>query len=784
MKKTQWIDALRNIRRNRVSFLSVLMISLLASVAYLGLIFSAEGLKDSANATYEVGRTADLEINMSALFTEEDVEAVRGTEGIAEAEGTVALPARVSSGEETLDVTLQTAPDQNSLPFLREGRLPEAADECAVEKTLAGKLGYRIGDTVQLGSSGSMADMLVRQKTLRVTGVFTIGEHLTEMVSFDPGIIVTRGAFQERLLPQNRYTRLLVRMEGADPDRFSDAWKAAANRVQEGLETMDSRWIVTPLHKTASYICTEEDARMLSTVSVTFSMLFVLIAALVIYSTIGRLISQESRLVGAVKAMGLKNSEVFGKYLLFSVGAVLAGTALGILIAYFAFERLILYFMGTVFFFTEQVAAFLPVPVGLVCAGAVLLSTAAAFLACHRLLRFSAVRLMNGQNGSQNRRKTASSARGALYLRLMLRNMRTDWKRVLVSVISVAGSCVLLMIGFSLKYAISRVTERQYGEIQRFDYQIALEPSASPEDRDGMLTALEEEGIPAYAALSIETVYEAGEEIGALTWISPEKRERFPEAYALTEAGSGNPLSLPDSGVLVSRMFSEKYHLSPGDSFLVWDEELEKREVKIAGVFENYLGIPVFSTRAVAEACYGKTDSGQTILARLGSRDPETVRQRLKGLSGFVSMTSAQEQGALFSGISGMLNLVILLLGLLAVMIACFILLNQVSTYVHQKKAELTIMRINGYTTGETIRYASMECYGIILLGILLGLAGGQAFSAWLIAQIEQLQVSFVREPVWVSFAASAAITAVISAIIHFAAFRQIRRLKLSDMAE
>ena len=162
MKKTQWIDTLRNIRRNRVSFLSVLMISLLASVAYLGLMFSAEGLKDSANATYAAGRTADLEINMSALFTEEDVEAVRGTEGIAEAEGTVALPARVSSGEETLDVTLQTVPDRISLPFLREGRLPEAADECAVEKTLAGKLGYRIGDTVQLGSSGSMADMLIR----------------------------------------------------------------------------------------------------------------------------------------------------------------------------------------------------------------------------------------------------------------------------------------------------------------------------------------------------------------------------------------------------------------------------------------------------------------------------------------------------------------------------------------------------------------------------------------------------------------------------------------------
>ena len=75
---------------------------------------------------------------------------------------------------------------------------------------------------------------------------------------------------------------------------------------------------------------------MLNTMSVTFSMLFVVIAALVIYSTIGRLVEQDSRLVGASKAMGLKNSEVFAKYLIFGVGGTLIGVTAGILTAYFA----------------------------------------------------------------------------------------------------------------------------------------------------------------------------------------------------------------------------------------------------------------------------------------------------------------------------------------------------------------------------------------------------------------------------------------------------------------
>lgn len=783
MKKTQWTDALRNIRRNWVSFLSVLMISLLASVAYLGLVFSAEGLKESANTTYQAGQTADLEITTHTLFTQRDLEIVRAAEGVGEAEGTVKLPSLVQNGKETMEVLLRTLPDRVSMPFLMDGHLPEAADECAVEETLAGKMGYRIGDTVQLGSRMPRSDMLIQQKSLKVTGIFTIADHLTEMVPFEPEILVTRDAFQASFLPRDRYTGMLVRMENADPNRFSDAWKATAEHLRERLEALDSSWIVTPLHQTAGYICTRENAGMLSTVSVTFSMLFVLLAVLVIYSTIGRLISQESKLVGAVKAMGLKNGEIFGKYLLFSVSAVLAGAALGFLIAYFVFEQMILFFMETVYFFAERAMVFLPVPVLLMTAGAILLGAAAAFLACRRLLRFSAVQLMSGQSGSPSLRKASSSGRGALYLRLMIRNMRTDWKRVLVSVISVAGSCMLLMIGFGLKYAISGAPDRQYGEIQRFDYQITVDPSASPEDLDAMRKLLEEEAIPAFSVLCQEVPYETGGEFGSLSWIGLENAEDFQQACALTDPQNGQALSFPDSGVLVTRLFSEKYHLVPGDRFIVYDAAYNRHEVEIAGVFENYLGIPVFSSQETAESCLGAAGFSRAILVRLGSRDPEALRDRLSALDCFVSFTSTQEQGALFRGISGMLNLVVLLMGFLAVMIACFILLNQVSTYVHQKKNELTIMRINGYTSAETIRYASMECYGITLLGILLGLVAGQVFSSWLFTQIEQLSASFVREPVWISFVASAVITAVISAVIHFAAFRKIRGLKLSDMS-
>ena len=775
-------EAVRNIRSNRVSFLSIVIISMLAVTAYLGLAFSAEGMRRSTDATYEAEHTADIEISGNVMFSDQDLESVLKTEGVLEAEGIVSLPSRVSTGTEMKNVTLRSVPERIGTVHMLEGELPGAGNECAVEKTLADSMEYGIGDQIQLTGRSRPADMMIREKTYTVTGIFTSADHLTEMVSFEPYLLVTREAFSTMALPSDRYTRLLVRTGSDDPYRFSSVRMDAVDQVKGRLEQADSRWMAVALHRTAGYVCADEDAGLLATVSVTFSMLFVLIAALVIYSTIGRLVEHESRLVGAEKAMGLKNSEIFAKYLLFGAGGTLAGAAAGVLIAYFIFERIVLFFFGTVFYIWKWVAAFQTIPVITVILGAAALSFAAVFLACRKLLRSTAVSLMSGQNALGTRRKKGSSGNGALYLRLILRNMRTDWKRVLISIVSVAGCCMLMMIGFSLKYAISRVPERQYEQIQRFDMEITVDPSAGSSAMDGIRAVLDEKEMPYLSVYTAEMPYKAGEEPGMLSLICPESGADISSYYHFENALGGGALEVPESGMLVSRKFADQYDFQVGDRFLLYDAAANAHEVEVAGIVENYIGILAISGRNYAEACFEEKLSSNTLLMGGTVQDAEKLREELREIDGFVSLVSSRKQEALFNGLSVMLNLIILLMGLLALMIACFILLNLVSTYVNQKKNELVIMRINGYTTGETIRYASMECYGITLLGILLGLIAGQGFCSYLIRRIEQLSMGFVKDPFWISFAGSALVTAVISGGIHWFAFRKIRSLKLSDI--
>ena len=771
---------MRSIRRNLVSFISVVIISLLAVTAYLGISFTAEAMKMSADACYEAQNHADIEVSSSRLFTEKDLETVRSAEGVTDAEGIMYIPSRVLRGTVSENIILQSLSERMNQAQMKEGRMPEAADECAVEEWLSLEMGYGVGDRVELAGRDARTDLVIKTKAFTVTGIFSSAEHLTDMYPFEPLVLVPKEAYNGAVVPEGSCNQILVRI-GAEGSRFSSARKETTSGVRERIEELDSGWILSVLSDKSSYRFTEETAGVLDKVSVTFSMLFIAIAALVIYSTISRLVTSDSRLVGATKAMGLKNNEIFAKYLVFGAGGAFIGAVAGILVAYFILERIVLHFFDVIFLYEERVPAFQPAPACIMAGGALILAFAAVFFACLGLMKSTAVTLMNGTETGGLRKKKRSAGEGALYTRLIFRNMRTDWKRVLVSIVSIAGCCLLMMVGFSTKFAISRVTEQQYGKIQKYDMEISMDASQNAAAEEEIGGVLQEEGIPYLGVFRTDAVFQNGEDVGNLTLIACDSGN-FSDFFSLEEIDSGKALDVPESGLLVCRRFTEYHHLEAGARFRLYDSSMNEHEAEISGTFENHLGFIAVCGKAYAGERFGLDTETNTLLVRLSGRDAKALRERLSGIKGFISLNSSKKQETLFNGISAMLNLVILLLGVLAFMIACFILLNLVTTYVNRKKNELTIMRINGYTTKETIRYASMECYWITAIGIIAGLAGGQAFSSWLIRLVEQQTVQYVRDPIWVSFAASAAITAAISGVIHYISFRKIRNLKLSDI--
>ena len=128
------------------------------------------------------------------------------------------------------------------------------------------------------------------------------------------------------------------------------------------------------------------------------------------------------------------------------------------------------------------------------------------------------------------------------------------------------------------------------------------------------------------------------------------------------------------------------------------------------------------------------------------------------------------------------LNFVVYLMLFIAGVMACFIVANFTVTFIQRKVGELTIMRINGFTNGECIRYVAVDLIVTTVLGTVVGLIVGGIMGSRILSVTETSYIQMVREPNPNSFLFAALITLLFSAITNSVALRLIRNLKLTDI--
>ena len=505
------------------------------------------------------------------------------------------------------------------------------------------------------------------------------------------------------------------------------------------------------------------------------------IGALVIYSTIARMVEEQQKLVGTVKAMGFYNREVSFKYLFFGVGATVIGVLLGILFSYFAMQKLLLFAEGIPLTFGTVPSIFLPVPTLTVLAGALALSVLAVLFAARTLLRSSAVTLMAGPQPKGMRGGGRVNSRKSLYSRLILRNMRTDSLRVAVTTVSIMGCCLLLVCGFNLKFAISRVNERQFGQIIRFEGELYYDSAKAADAEEKLRRILDREGLVSLAVKKEDLLFRGDDTISTGTVVVGEA-EPLSAFYGMKDYETKEPLTLTDEGVLVSSGFTDYFDLHAGDSFLLYDAGMDQLDVQIAGVFGNYLSHRIFFTPAGYAASMGEAAENNCFLVKLGSMSLDELQQQVQDVPGFRSLKDATADRARFDIMSMILNVIIVTLLILAAVMVYFILMNLTMTYIQRKSRELTVMRVNGFSTRECIRYAAWDLVLTTLAGVALGLFFGIRIASWIERMLEGPYAQFVREPDLRTFLFSALITLFFSIVINGYALGTIRKLKLSDI--
>lgn len=803
MKKTQRIDTRRNIRSRLAAFLTLVLIIALGLGGFFSSRFTEDSMRAAGKKYLNEHSFKDFDMLCSTGITEEDLQAIRAIDGVEAAEGRWSVDAVYTAGQTTRSVLALSLTEQVSVPDVIEGRLPESANECLIDRDLLEDTGASIGDTVVLTDAETG---LLASGSFVITGSMYHPDYLRRDTVYT--VVVPPQAFRAG---QGRFASVSIRaVQPVETDIFSDDYFDIVADVKRRLfqwteETgeqararlseiysegniparLESNWVVLERNSNAGYCEYQSTIGAVSGSGLCFGLLFLFVAGMQCYSTLSLIIEEQRRQVGMTKAFGFLRREILGKYLFFGISAALMGAMLGILLG-LGLGQLLLYLLENteLYIFNPRIIRVQPILVLALCAAVTLLCALVSILACLDLLRIPAVDLMRGETRNGRAPKQTSDWRsGSLYSRLIFRNIWRDKGRVLTSIVVVAVSCILIGGAITVKLAYDGMNEKQISDVYLFDERVDLESETTDATRAEVEQAMTELGVDwARAGFGSILFENDGRLDGAVLFVG--NADDLKRIVGMTDPTTGKEVALDDEGVLIQYRMAENLSLRPGDSLTLLDDHFGRLSTTISAFVQNYQKRMVIMTQVRYHALFGEAYAENSYFVRLNGVDDQLFRETLNRTAknpGFERADSFFEQ---YRSIAFMFNTIVMAVTVIAILISFVILINLAAIFMARKKLELIIMLVNGFTIRETIGYIARETIATVAVGLLLGVLGGIPVGGAAIRVMETPDVQFVRDIQPVAWICAVLIEALFAALIYARAFRQVRHYDIHELSE
>ena len=137
-----------------------------------------------------------------------------------------------------------------------------------------------------------------------------------------------------------------------------------------------------------------------------------------------------------------------------------------------------------------------------------------------------------------------------------------------------------------------------------------------------------------------------------------------------------------------------------------------------------------------------------------------------------------------FKHSSAVIDSVVALLTTMSALLAGVVLMNLTNLFFMQKKREMTILRINGFSAKKTIGYLLREIAVTTVMGIILGVAAGSAMAYYILRSLEQSFMQLDRSISLTAWGLGIGITLVFAVIVNWLVLRKIKHLRLADVSD
>lgn len=723
LKRKLW----RDIKGNYGAYLACISVLVIGLMLYVSFSLVLDSMRTSRENYYREYNFADgfVQIVKGPVGLVDDLLLI---DGIEQAAGRVVQDVMVHrpSGEETTTLRLISFEEQkphmlrqlNSFK-LETGRLPvEGQKEILVTPAFLTANGYKLGDRIPL-------IILGREIQFAITGTMESPEYIYEIPNGQM-LIADPKVFGIAVVPYNTLAPLF-RLEGQINEAvFSLQQGVDFTKVKLAVSRMVKSYGLTRLYprkNQLSYSMLDQEMDGLKGAAITTPVIFLLVAASIMYIVLRRMIEQQRGQIGVLKAFGLTDWEIVRHYLGYAVliggAGGLGGSLAGCWLSY-ALANLYKHYYKI----PNLTGKFSLIYILAGTALSLVFSVFAGYQGCKGVLALNPSEAMRPPAPGVVRKTFVERLRLLWQMlgtqgKMAVRNIFRSKQRSILAILGVASAFSMMVVTGASFDASRYLIDFQYEQVERYDLKVGLRQYADKTQvvtdvryRDGVTGAeplLEVPVTLSHKWLEKDIVITGLPMQGTL--------------YRLLSKDGAN-VTLPSDGLVISNQLAKLLDIKPGDKVTVKPFLGERNEhlVQVRQIIPQYVGLGAYMEIEAMGRSLDMPAVTSSVLVKVDRDKAAGVSKELQEGKNVLVVQNKEKEKAQFEAEMEKSQASQYVLLLFSFITGFAIVYNVNIISLSERERELATLMVLGMTEREVGRILLYEQILLALIALILGI--------------------------------------------------------------
>ncbi len=701
---------IRDLKEGWKSFLAILIICVLAVTLYMGIDATWRCIGQSVDDQFAASDMAHIWVQGAVSDRHvRDIETIEGVKG-AQRRALVDFKAEGLEGEPTFGLITNEGEATINKPLLwgGSGRIPTKKNEVFLQDKFAKTHGIQLGDALVV----TYGD---RALELTVVGTGTMPEYVVTTSGNEMAISPYRfgyGYVTAGTLDFAPYTQIAVQLyDWADEG-------AVKGQIQELFK--EKTVVISQRDDVAGIKMAMEEAQQIRAMNAIFPIVFFIIAALITWTTMGRLVENQRLQIGSLFALGYGKKELLWHYASYGLILAAGGSVLGLLGARYVISPIIMYFLRSAYILPGAIPHLDWVSSLVVVAVIAVITGGASVLSARTALKQTPAGLLRPKPPGKGKRVFLENMNfiwGRLQFssKMILRNLLRNKARLIMGLIGAAGCTAMMLTGFGLRDSVDYVMVNHYTRTMHYEARVTLKGDAPNDYGKAIALRANAQSYEAQMITALE-VQVQGDWRNKVFYVLENNHEKI---WLYNSAGER--VTLPDVGVVLSVKAAEDMGLTNAASLLLRSPGGRAQEVPIAGFVDLQLDQGIYVSKAAWEQLKLTPFSANNILLQGSQLDLEAAAK----LDGVEKVRTLSEERANNEKTLEIMNLIVIILVLFSGVLAFVVFYNLGQLNFSERIRELATLKVLGFTPKEIKKLVLRENIIITIMGLPFGMIFG-----------------------------------------------------------